>query len=110
MPAGDRTGPRGQGPMTGRAFGNCVGHDSPENKNEFGYYGRGFGFGRGMGRHRGFGRGGYRDWPFTGYNPTPYWIQDREMEIKMLKSQAEELKSIQKAIGERLDALEKESN
>lgn len=33
MPAGDRTGPEGQGPMTGRAAGYCAGYDSPGNMN-----------------------------------------------------------------------------
>ena len=49
MPRGDKTGPRGQGPMTGRALGFCAGYDSP-----------GFtkGFGGGMGRGRGWGFGG----------------------------------------------------
>jgi len=29
MPGGDRTGPHGDGPMTGRRFGNCVGNYGP---------------------------------------------------------------------------------
>jgi len=41
MPRGDGTGPRGQGPRTGRGLG-----------------GRGFGQGRGMGRGQGQGQGG----------------------------------------------------
>jgi len=59
MPGGDRTGPMGFGPMTGRAMGYCAGFSAPG----FTYpgpglgYGRGFGFGRGMGFGRGFGRG-----------------------------------------------------
>ena len=54
MPGGDRTGPMGQGPMTGRGMGPC---------------GRGLGFGRGargFGRGAGFGRGmGWRSAGFT---------------------------------------------
>jgi len=46
MPGLDGTGPRNQGPMTGRGFGNC----QENNKQE------GFGRGMGMGRGRGFGR------------------------------------------------------
>ncbi|MBU3935579.1 DUF5320 domain-containing protein [Patescibacteria group bacterium] len=42
MPALDKTGPQGQGPLTGRALGPC---------------GSGRGFGFGFGRGRGFGRG-----------------------------------------------------
>jgi hypothetical protein len=55
MPGGDRTGPAGMGPMTGRSAGYCAGYPEP------GYAGfafkRGFGFGRG----RGGGRG-WRNW------------------------------------------------
>jgi len=40
MPGQDRTGPLGQGPLTGRGLGPC---------------GRGMGRGLGMGRGRGFG-------------------------------------------------------
>lgn len=67
MPGGDRTGPRGAGPMTGRAAGYCAGHGMPGFMNpQFGRgyggwagaYGRGgFGGGRGRGFGRGFGRG-----------------------------------------------------
>ena len=54
MPGGDRKGPTGGGPKTGRGFGYCADNDQP------GFatgqpgrgYGRGFGFGR-----RGRGRG-----------------------------------------------------
>jgi len=55
MPNGDRTGPWGQGPMTGRRAGFCAGYDRPGYANPIG--GRGFGRGRGMGRGRGPGRG-----------------------------------------------------
>ncbi len=49
MPGGDRTGPRGEGPMTGRGLGYCAeGSRAPM---------RGaFGMGRGFGRGRGFAR------------------------------------------------------
>jgi len=43
MPNRDKTGPLGQGPLTGRGFGPCGG-------------GRGFGFGCGRGFGRGLGR------------------------------------------------------
>ncbi len=59
MPRGDRTGPMGQGPVTGRGLGYCSGYESPGFAKGFGM-GRGFGRGRGFG-HYGFGRGyGYR--------------------------------------------------
>lgn len=62
MPAGDKTGPMGQGPMTGRAAGYCVGNSAPGCMNSVGGRGRrrrgmGQGGGRGMGRGMGGGRG-----------------------------------------------------
>jgi len=79
MPFGDRTGPAGLGPMTGRVAGFCAGYPVPGYMNpavgRAGFYGagyvmpyggwgnawlrRGFGFGRGFGRGRGRGRFGY---------------------------------------------------
>lgn len=51
MPGFDRTGPLGQGPMTGGRRGRCVSDaDLPE-------VNRGAGYGRGMGRGRGAGVG-----------------------------------------------------
>ncbi|MCD4826102.1 MAG: DUF5320 domain-containing protein [Phycisphaerae bacterium] len=55
MPGGDRTGPAGLGPMTGRAMGSCAGYAAPGYVNPI--VGRGFGvFGRRGGGA--FGRGG----------------------------------------------------
>lgn len=62
MPGGDRTGPRGFGPMTGRGAGYCAGYSVPGYANPIPGRG-GFGFGRGFGRGRGwFGRGFGRGW------------------------------------------------
>ena len=57
MPKGDKTGPRGAGPMTGRASGYCAGYSVPGYMNPTAGYGRGWGRGRGRGWCRGFGRG-----------------------------------------------------
>lgn len=46
MPRLDRTGPQGNGPMTGRGMGRCGNLRSG--------LGRCFGFGRGLGRYFGF--------------------------------------------------------
>ncbi len=73
MPGGDRTGPLGMGPMTGRAAGYCAGYPVPGFMNPYGWrgfagggWGPGFGMGRGRGfgrgRGRGFGRGRGRGW------------------------------------------------
>ena len=84
MPRGDRTGPGGLGPMTGRGAGFCAGYSTPGYMNPYGGgvgfgrgmgrgrgmgYGRGMGFGRGFGRGMGFGRGFYG---YPNYGPTPY--------------------------------------
>ncbi|RLG12240.1 hypothetical protein DRN73_03180 [Candidatus Pacearchaeota archaeon] len=53
MPRGDRTGPDGQGPRTGRGLGYCSGYDSPGFTK--GIPRGGAGVGRGFGRGRGFG-------------------------------------------------------
>ena len=57
MPIGDRTGPRGLGPMTGRAMGYCAGHPVPGlmNPGPWFEFGRGLGFGSGLGMGRGVG-------------------------------------------------------
>ncbi len=58
MPRGDRTGPMGQGPRSGRALGLCSGNDTPGYANGFGNgTGRGLGFGRGRRKGMSFGRG-----------------------------------------------------
>jgi hypothetical protein len=46
MPRGDRTGPWGAGPMTGRGAGYCAGYSVPGYTNPVGGYGRGWGFGQ----------------------------------------------------------------
>jgi len=60
MPGGDRTGPLGLGPRTGRAMGYCAGYSTPGFMNPV--------LGRGFRRfwRRGFGRGfGWRRWRFV---------------------------------------------
>lgn len=59
MPGGDRTGPLGQGPMTGRAAGYCAGYDMPGYMNPI--PGRGF-WGGGRGGGWGGGGRGWRQW------------------------------------------------
>jgi hypothetical protein len=116
MPGGDRTGPMGMGPMTGRAAGLCAGFGAP------GFVTGGPGLGRGWGR--GFGRGwgrGYR-WQATGA-PAPYYGTPqaagpagpwgarqitREEELEYLKGQADTLKQEMDAISGRISQIESE--
>jgi Family of unknown function (DUF5320) len=96
MPAGDRTGPMGAGPRTGRAKGFCSGSDQPGFANMGGHVGhasmRG-GAGRGW-RHRFFDTG-IPGWVF----PTP------EQESADLKAQAVWLKSQLETVQRRLNEL-----
>lgn len=117
MPFGDRTGPMGNGPMTGRAVGYCAGYTTPGNMNP----GFGRGFARGMGRGRGFGRGYWRfgfqtaapvrtvpvtQAPAQQYQP---YAQEytKEDEIADLKAEKEMIERELKAIDERISRLEK---
>ena len=67
MPLGDREGPWGHGPMTGRSIGYCAGYPFPGFMNP----GPGFGFGRGRGWCRGrFGR--FWGYPYPPVMPYGY--------------------------------------
>jgi hypothetical protein len=72
MPGGDRTGPLGMGPLTGRGAGYCRGYGMPGFANRWagGWdAGRGAGFGRG-----GYGRGRRNRFLATG---VPGWAWNR---------------------------------
>ena len=60
MAGGDRTGPQGKGPKTGRGLGLCSGNDKPGFESDEPRRGaglnNGFRKGRGQGQGRGFGR------------------------------------------------------
>jgi len=111
MPAGDRTGPRGMGPMTGGGRGYCRDYDQPGYANPragrgFGMgwgggRGSGFGFGRSGGWGRGFGRGWGRGsaYPQPGANVDAAFIRT---ESARLKQQLDEIEK-------RLAELEKEN-
>jgi uncharacterized protein len=53
MPGGDKTGPQGRGPRTGRGMGNCPPNQQDQNQAPI----AGRSMGRGFGRMRGMGRG-----------------------------------------------------
>ena len=103
MPRGDRTGPMGAGPMTGRAAGVCAGFAAPGIANFGRGRGCGMGFGRGSGGGRGFGRGLGRGWaaPVAGaVAPTG------DQELAVLKQQAQQLKADMDLIQGRIQELE----
>ena len=113
MPLGDRTGPRGFGPRTGRGLGYCPGSDSPG-------FTKGPGMERGLGR--GFGRGGGRGFGYYPslypgedpyYRPPVYPEQSPEpgVEISHLERVADSLEKELKAVRKRLKELvKKEKN
>jgi hypothetical protein len=86
MPRGDRTGPSGLGPMTGRAAGYCAGYPVPGFMNPTGGFGRGLGRGRGRGWGRGFGRGWWVYQPLI-KTPSP------EQEVEALETYQKELET-----------------
>jgi hypothetical protein len=101
---GDRTGPMGRGPMTGRALGFCQGNPTS------GYttpgYGQGFfrGWSRDI-RHGFRGRGWrfcYRD-----YYDIPYNQPSKENEKEYLENLVKNLEEELKAIKDRLQDLSK---
>lgn len=123
MPFGDRTGPLGFGPRTGRAMGYCAGFPGPGSMNPVpgsGWFGAGRGRGRGW-----FGGGrGCRHWYWTtglpgwaragygypsfadmGYPYEPEFTAKDEIDI--LRDQAEFFKKQLDNIQSRISSLEK---
>lgn len=107
MPFGDRTGPGGLGPMTGRGMGFCNGNDMPgAGIGGRGRGGRGLGLSRGFGYHRGFGRLGRGCIPVTGPG---WWRQpDPETERQMMEHEVKTLEQELAAVRKRLTELESE--
>jgi hypothetical protein len=118
MPGGDRTGPAGMGPMTGRATGFCGGYPAPGYMNPA--FGRGYWGGArgGRGHRHWFYATGLTGWQRAGGYPaygTPYGVppaapfaaaMTSEQEAKILKGQAEYLEDALDGIRKRLDELE----
>jgi hypothetical protein len=120
MPGGDRTGPMGMGPMTGRGAGFCAGFPTP------GFMRAGLG-GAWFGRGRGGGRG-WRNWFYatglTGWQraamgglglaaaslfarPFASPGATEEQELDLLKQQAEQLSGALDEVKKRIDQLQK---
>jgi hypothetical protein len=118
MPFGDRTGPQGLGPMTGRGAGHCAGYPlpgyaSPAPGRGLGRGGRGQGWGRGFGRGRGRGFGwGPQPWgaPYGSYAPAyrpSYPPSYRpEDERTALKDQARYFEEALQEIKKRIEEIE----
>jgi len=110
MPLGDRTGPAGMGPMTGRGAGYCAGYSTPGYMNRG--FGRGGGFGRGWGRGFGWRRAGYAYGANYGYaTPYPAYPEgiSSEQEAGMLAEQARALENELEAVKKRIKELKAEA-
>ncbi|MGQ9616694.1 MAG: DUF5320 domain-containing protein [Spirochaetota bacterium] len=133
MPAGDRTGPMGLGPMTGRAAGYCAGYSVPGYMNPIPgrfWYGRGYGrapmmYGGGRGWRNWYYATGLPGWARAGYgmpaygggahpgvwNPyvgSPYYHEPTpEEEMDMLQKEYDYLKSQLEEIQSRIETLKK---
>lgn len=119
MPGGDRTGPMGEGPMTGRAAGYCAGYDMPGYAPGPGYAGRG----PGLGWRGGGGRGRrWRNWfhatglpRWARFGGAPAWNYGpyaepvtQEQEVASLKARADWLNQELDAVHQCLEELKPE--
>jgi len=118
MPFGDKTGPRGSGPLTGRGAGYCAGYPVPRAMN------LPFGRGPGLGRAGYWGRGGrgHRNWYYATGLPgwarfdAPAWgtlpayaaPMAQDQEAVLLEQQAAWLRQQLGALEERIAALGRE--
>lgn len=118
MPGGDRTGPAGLGPMTGRGAGYCAGFAGPGYINPIpghGSWGWGRGRGGGRGRCRWFhwhyapGMAGWPSvnlgWPAASY-VSPFSVMTRQQELDVLKGQAEYFEDVLDSLRQRIEQLE----
>jgi hypothetical protein len=109
MPGGDRTGPFGQGSMTGRAAGYCSGVEwNDRQEQNFGRYSR---RNQGLRRGRGFGMGCGRSFGWKNRGPmatygAPFSTQKEE---EWLQQEAQNLESSLERIKERISGLGKKS-
>ncbi len=108
MPGGDRTGPAGAGPVTGRGMGYCTGFAMP------GYARGGPGMGRGRGFRRSYCMTGWPGWARfggtfpQGFAPYPYQgTAPAVNEKEVLLNQADFLQKQLDQVQARLKSLEK---
>ena len=126
MPGGDRTGPAGLGPMTGRSAGYCAGYPVPGYLNAFsglGYWGWGRGRGGGRGWRNLFYATGLTGWqraamgyagfgvvPAAGPYAAPFFpTMSTEQQLDLLKGQAEYFEDALEGIRKRIEELEAKS-
>lgn len=113
MPRGDRTGPAGLGPMTGRGGGYCVGSGMPDfnRAGGGGFWGRVWGSESGPGRGgRGFCRwffgAGLPAWRCFAGRGASFEVPDPATEKRSLEDQAETLQFELDRIKKRIQEME----
>ena len=114
MPGGDRTGPSGLGPMTGRAAGYCAGNSDISYETPPSARSNGVGYGRYQGLY--FRRGYRGRWAApnadheNGSPPSPDYdsTQSRQRELEFLECQAEYFKDKLQGIKQRIEKLSAE--
>jgi len=103
MPRGDKTGPMGLGPKTGRGMGYCYGWPHPGYMHPMGRgWGRGMGWRRGWGRGWGMGQG----WKRPGWGYFPAQLPTAQEEKEILKEERELLEEELKLLREEMKAIE----
>ncbi|MBO8128370.1 MAG: DUF5320 domain-containing protein [Peptococcaceae bacterium] len=108
MPGGDRRGPLGYGPMTGRGAGFCAGYGMPGFTTAPGPGWGGHGWRR-ICRGPGWGRGWFAGWSAPRQvQPAPYGPNPQE-EREWLKNQAAYLQEQLDFIQKRLNDIDKNS-
>ncbi len=108
MPRGDRTGPMGMGPMTGRGAGFCGGNAGPGFMSQM--PGRGAGFGRCRGGGFGMGRGWKHTGNYYGYRETASQVSAVPVdELSILKGQATYFGQALASVTDRISELEEKN-
>jgi len=111
MPRGDRTGPEGMGPMTGRGLGYCNDYPDPGymKRNPRGRAGFSRGFGRRFGRGNRSGNGFtyYQQFPMNQNYPSP--IYTAEDEARFIETEIDKIKNELSAMEKRLAELRKKN-
>lgn len=104
MPRGERSGPLGTGPMTGKGMGYCAGFPTPGFMNP-GFCGRGMRWFWRMGPYCAPPRLGYFYPPCFPFGMDPE--RAKEAELEFLKREAEDLEMALTEIKRRIEELEK---
>ena len=113
MPSGDKTGPYGQGPKTGRAAGYCAGYNNPGYMNpaiprmrrarRIGFRGRNWMRGRGFGWRRNFYFDDYPQPPLPLDHTQPTTLtkdEEKNLLLEHLKDLEEQKEILHKRIKE----------